>query len=105
MPMLRKLPKAYRARIISAAADMTRLHGDKAYAVARESAKKARRKHLSALARYWSLVATALARNDALPQSVSPSLLPQAVDSVVTESPAEPPWTSSPPTQATDAAP
>lgn len=79
MPMLRKLPKAYRARIISGAADMTRLHGDKACEVARESAKKARRKHLSALARYWSLVATALARNDAPPHSVSPELLPRDV--------------------------
>jgi hypothetical protein len=74
--MLRKLPKAYRARIQGVAADMIQLHGEKAREVARESAKKARRKHQSATARYWSLVAVALARNSAIPHSLSPSLLP-----------------------------
>jgi hypothetical protein len=82
MPMLRKLPKAYRARIESAAADMMRLHGERACEVARELSKKARRKHQSATARYWSLVAIALARNDALPHTLSPSLLPRSVDMI-----------------------
>ena len=67
MPVLRKLPKAYRARIQSAAADMMRLHGEKACEVAREASKKARKKHQPATARYWSLVATAISRNDGLP--------------------------------------
>ena len=80
MPVLRKLPKAYRARIQSAGADMMRLHGEKACEVAREASKKARRKHQPTAARYWSLVATAISRNDALPLIVPPSLLPRAAD-------------------------
>jgi hypothetical protein len=64
MPMLRKLPKAYRARIESAASDMMRLHGEKACEVAREASKKARGKHQAVSARYWSLVAVAISRNN-----------------------------------------
>ena len=78
MPVLRKLSKTYRARIQSAAADMMLLHGEKASEVAREaSSKKARRKHQPVTARYWSLVATAISRNDGLPLTVPPSLLPE----------------------------
>jgi len=80
MPVLRKLPKAYRVRIQSAAADMVRLHGEMACEVAREAAKKARGKHQPATARYWSLVALAISRNDAQPLTVLPSLFPQAAD-------------------------
>ena len=78
MPVLRKLPKAYRARIQSAAADMMRLYGEKACEVAREASKIARRKHQPATARYWSLVATAISRNDGLPLTVPPTLLARA---------------------------
>jgi len=65
MPMLRKLPKERRARIESAAADMVRLHGEKACEVARERSKQIRGKHQAVSARYWSLVAVAISkRND-----------------------------------------
>ena len=65
MPMLRKLPKAYRARIESAANELMQLHGEKGCEVARETAKKARDKHQPGHARYWSLVALTLSRIDA----------------------------------------
>ena len=66
MPMLRKLPKAYRARIESAANELMQLHGEKGCEVARETAKKkARDKHQPGPARYWSLVALTLSRMDA----------------------------------------
>ena len=66
MPMLRKLPKAHRARIQSAAGDMMRLHGEQACELARETSKKARDKHQPVSARYWSLVALAISRINAL---------------------------------------
>ena len=62
MPMLRKLPKERRARIESEAADMVRLHGEKAREVARERSKQTRGKHQPVSARYWSLVAVAISR-------------------------------------------
>ena len=65
MPMLRKLPKAYRARIESAASEMMRLHGEQACEIAREMSKKTRDKHQPVPARYWSLVALALSRINA----------------------------------------
>ena len=81
MPLLRRLPEAYRARIQNAAADMIRLHGDEACEIARKAAKKARTKHL-ATARYWSLVAAAILRNDTLDLTVSPSVLPRVADMI-----------------------
>jgi hypothetical protein len=82
MPMLRKLPKAYRIRIQSAAVDMMRLHGEKAIEVAREASTTARGKHQRATARYWSLVATALTRNDTFPPAVPPTMVAR-VDAVI----------------------
>ena len=65
MPMLRKLPKAYRARIENAASETMRLHGEQACEFAREMSKKARDKHQPEPARYWSLVALVLSRINA----------------------------------------
>ena len=65
MPMLRKLAKAHRTRIESAASEMMRLHGEQACEIAREMSKKTRDKHQPGPARYWSLVALALSRIDA----------------------------------------
>jgi hypothetical protein len=60
MPLLRKLPKIYRARVESAANQMMRLHGERAWEIAREASKSARRRHHTVTARFWSLVAYAI---------------------------------------------
>ena len=65
MPMLRKLSKANRARIESAASETMRFHGEQAREFACEMSKKARDKHQPKTARYWSLVALALSRINA----------------------------------------
>ena len=62
MPMLRKLRKEHRARIENGAADMVRLHGEKAREVALARSKQTRGKHQPVSARYWSLVAIAISR-------------------------------------------
>lgn len=80
--MLQKLSEKYRARLQSAAADMMRLHGAKACEAAREASKKARGKHQPVIARYWSLVAIVISRDDVSPHTVAPR--PQVfVDAVI----------------------
>jgi hypothetical protein len=78
MPMLRKLPKANRARIESAASEIMRMHGEQAREFARAMSKKARDKHQPRPARYWSLVALALSRINAHDPPAPPTRNKQA---------------------------